>query len=149
MRATVEVIDENRIDLQNRTLVIPPLHNITDRQGSGISAILKISWIECVLADLVEDSPGSTPRGKCRRVVSRLSTPDILVLVVFLAALNDSIGDNILHSLYDLGLRSRNRDSQTHPKAFRRILVASVQLSSEPPKHKEVDRNDYGERTAM
>src|SRR5438270_228530 len=108
MHAAVKVIYENGIDFQYGILFVCGLYHIPDGQGSGISAVLKISRIKRILTHLVEDLARPAPFWKNRRRVGGLGARDVFVFVVFLAALNDSVRNNILDCPQNFRLGGRD-----------------------------------------
>src|SRR5216683_1012956 len=70
------------------------------------------------LSNFVENLSGSGPLGKNLSTVHGVCACNVFVFVVFLAALNNSVGSNVLDRLQEFRFRGWNAHAQPHAIAF-------------------------------
>src|SRR5882672_11641309 len=106
MNGAAKIFRKNSIDSQNRLGWVFAQDHVAHRNRTFILAVLEIERSQYIGAYLVIDLSRLFPFGKQRRRGGRGCAIDELVLVEFLAALNDSVVYDFLDSLQNFAFGS-------------------------------------------
>src|SRR6185312_13731043 len=99
MLAVMIIIHEHGVNLEEGSFWISTVDDVTNRQDAGIATVFEIPWVKSIFLDFVKNLADATPLGKSAGFRSGLRSRDIFVLVVFLAALDDTVNHNVLNRL--------------------------------------------------
>src|SRR5258708_25343074 len=108
MYCAAKIFNEDGIDSYRSLRLVLRFDNVPDCESTLIAGVFKVHWSEYSSANLVKNFARTRPFGKERGRLDRGRTLDILIFVVFLAALNDAVIHNILDRVKYFTFWSRN-----------------------------------------
>src|ERR1700680_653857 len=109
-----EILHKTRINAKDCVFVALGLHDVTNGQGSHVTAVLEIPRVQRLQADFVEDLASFGPFGKYPCGSYRRRAGNVFVLVVFLGSANNSILNDLLYDLSDFAFGKWDVDDEPH-----------------------------------
>src|SRR5580704_5553562 len=138
-----EIFDEDRIDTQHSVLVTLRLKHVAHSQRSDVSGIFKVSRVESLQSDFIENLAAFGPGRKCVARISGLGSPDVLVFVIFLGAPDDAVFGDVSYDLlyFRFGERDVHDQSLTVGKL---VLLAGLKERRDGGQHEGRDDKQPG-----
>src|SRR5256885_15738849 len=96
------IVHEDGLNLEKGIFCVSALDDVTNSENTGITTVFEVPRVKRIFLYFVKDLAWTSPLGKHAGFRSGLRPRDIFVFVVFLAALDDTVGHNVLHRLEQL-----------------------------------------------